>query len=97
MPDDINSLIWLTDIHLEFFSHRTRHDLYRSINQAAGEIVVITGDLPAGTHRSAQYSDLADQHFQKRHGVGFGRPHKVASNLTTPEAGCMIGQNNEPK
>jgi hypothetical protein len=24
MPDDINSLIWLTDIHLEFCSHRRR-------------------------------------------------------------------------
>ena len=52
MSDHINSLTWLTDLHLEFCGHRTRDQLYQSINQAAGEIVVITGDLSAGPHFS---------------------------------------------
>ena len=59
--DQINSLTWLTDLHLEFCSHRTRSHLYQAINQAAGEIVVITGDLSAGPHRLAQYTELAEQ------------------------------------
>ena len=61
MPNDNKSLIWLTDPHLEFCSHRTRSGLYQSVNQAAGEIVVITGDLSAGPHRFAQYTELAEQ------------------------------------
>ncbi len=92
MADDINSLIWLTDIHLEFCSHRRRHDLYRSINQAAGEIVVITGDLSAGTHRSAQYSELAEQvrkpiYFvlgnHDRFGTTFANAEAVVKRLAT--------------
>jgi predicted MPP superfamily phosphohydrolase len=92
MPDDINSLIWLTDIHLEFCSHRRRHDLYRFINQAAGEIVVITGDLSAGTHRSAQYSELAEQvrkpiYFvlgnHDRYGTTFANAEAVVKRLAT--------------
>jgi hypothetical protein len=43
MSNDIKSLTWLTDIHVEFCRHLTRNALYQSINQAAGEIVVITG------------------------------------------------------
>jgi hypothetical protein len=50
MPDDIKSLIWLTDLHIKFCGHQTRNDLYQSVNQAPGEIVVITDDLSAGTH-----------------------------------------------
>jgi len=49
--DQIESLTWLTDLHLEFCSHQTRNLLYQAINEAAGEIVVITGDLSAGRHR----------------------------------------------
>jgi predicted MPP superfamily phosphohydrolase len=59
--DQIESLTWLTDLHLEFCSHRTRNQLYQDINQAPGEIVVITGDLSAGPHRLAQYTELAEQ------------------------------------
>jgi 3',5'-cyclic-AMP phosphodiesterase len=59
--DQIESLTWLTDLHLEFCSHRTRNQLYQAINQAPGEIVVITGDLSAGPHRLAQYTELAEQ------------------------------------
>ena len=59
--DQIESLTWLTDLHLEFCSHQTRNLLYQAINEAAGEIVVITGDLSAGRHRLAQYTELAEQ------------------------------------
>jgi predicted MPP superfamily phosphohydrolase len=92
MPDDIKSLIWLTDLHLEFCSHQTRHDLFHSVNQAAGEIVVITGDLSAGTHRLAQYSELAEQvrkpiYFvlgnHDRYGTTFANTEAVVARLTT--------------
>jgi predicted phosphodiesterase len=91
MPDDIKNLIWLTDIHLEFCSHQTRHDLYQSINQAAGQIVVITGDLSAGTHRLAQYSEVAEQirkpvYFvlgnHDRYGTTFANAEAVAERVT---------------
>ena len=91
MPDDIKSLIWLTDPHLEFCSHRTRNGLYQSINQAAGEIVVITGDLSAGAHRLAQYSELAE-HVRKpiyfvlgnhdRYGTTFANAEAVVARVT---------------
>ena len=61
MSNHVESLAWLTDLHLEFCSHRTRDRFYHSINQAPGEIVIITGDLSAGPHRLAQYTELAEQ------------------------------------
>jgi len=61
MSNHVESLTWLTDLHLEFCSHRTRDRFYHSINQAPGEIVIITGDLSAGPHRLAQYTELAEQ------------------------------------
>jgi predicted MPP superfamily phosphohydrolase len=91
MPDDIQRMIWLTDLHLEFCSHQTRHDLYRSINQASGEIVVITGDLSAGIHREAQYGELAE-HVRKpiyfvlgnhdRYGATFANAEAVVERVT---------------
>jgi predicted MPP superfamily phosphohydrolase len=57
----VESLTWLSDLHLEFCSHRTRDRFYHSINQAPGEIVIITGDLSAGPHRLGQYAELAEQ------------------------------------
>ena len=92
MPDDIKSLIWLTDPHLEFCSHLTRNDLYRSINHAAGEIVVITGDLSAGPHRLAQYVELAEKvrkpiYFvlgnHDRYGTTFANTEAVVKRVTT--------------
>ena len=92
MPDDITSFIWLTDIHLEFCSHRKRNALYQSINQAVGEIVVLTGDLSAGAHRLAQYSELAE-HVRKqvyfvlgnhdRYGTTFANAEAVVKRVTT--------------
>jgi hypothetical protein len=38
MPDDINGLIWLTDLHLEFCSYQMRHDRYQSINQQPAKL-----------------------------------------------------------
>ena len=91
MPDDIKSLIWLTDPHLEFCSHQTRIRLYRSINQAPGDIVVITGDLSADAHRLAQYSELAE-HVRKpvyfvlgnhdRYGTTFANAEAVVERVT---------------
>jgi predicted phosphodiesterase len=90
MPDDIKSLIWLTDLHLEFCSHQTRRDLYQSVNHAAGEIVVITGDLSTGTQRPAQYSELAEQirkpvYFvlgnHDRYGTTFANAEAVAERV----------------
>ena len=92
MPDDIKSLTWLTDPHLEFCSHLTRNDLYRSINHAAGEIVVITGDLSAGPHRLAQYVELAEKvrkpiYFvlgnHDRYGTTFANTEAVVKRVTT--------------
>ena len=92
MSDHIKSLIWLTDLHLEFCSHRTRNQLYQSINQAAGEIVVITGDLSAGPHRLAQYTELAEQirkpvYFvlgnHDRYGTTFANAEAVVERVTT--------------
>jgi len=92
MSDHIKSLTWLTDLHLEFCSHRTRNQLYQSINQAAGEIVVITGDLSAGPHRLAQYTELAEQirkpvYFvlgnHDRYGTTFVNAEAVAERVTT--------------
>jgi predicted MPP superfamily phosphohydrolase len=90
--NDIESLTWLSDPHLEFCSHRTRKDLYRSINQAAGEIVVITGDISAGPHRSDQYSELAE-HVNKpiyfvlgnhdRYGTTFANTEAVVARVMT--------------
>ena len=90
--NDIESLTWLSDPHLEFCSHRTRNDLYRSINQAAGEIVVITGDISAGPHRSDQYSELAE-HVNKpiyfvlgnhdRYGTTFANTEAVVARVMT--------------
>jgi predicted MPP superfamily phosphohydrolase len=89
--NDIESFTWLTDPHLEFCSHRTRHDLYQSINQAAGEIVVITGDISAGPHRSDQYTELAE-HVTKpiyfvlgnhdRYGTTFANTEAVVARVT---------------
>ena len=61
MSDHVESLTWLTDPHLELCGYRARHQLYDSINQAPGEIVIITGDLSAGSHRLAQYTELAEE------------------------------------
>ena len=92
MSDHIKSLTWLTDLHLEFCSHRTRNQLYQSINQAAGEIVVITGDLSAGPHRLAQYTELAEQirkavYFvlgnHDRYGTTFANAEAVVERVTT--------------
>ena len=92
MPDDIKSLTWLTDPHLEFCSHLTRKDLYQSINHAAGEIVVITGDLSAGPHRLAQYVELAEKvrkpiYFvlgnHDRYGTTFANTEAVVKRVTT--------------
>ena len=92
MSDHIKSLTWLTDLHLEFCSHRTRNQLYQSINQAAGEIVVITGDLSAGPHRLAQYTELAEQirkpvYFvlgnHDRYGTTFANAEAVVARVTT--------------
>ena len=92
MSEDIKSLIWLSDLHLEFCSHRTRNQLYQSINQAVGDIVVITGDLSAGTHRLAQYSELAEQirkpiYFvlgnHDRYGSTFANTEAVVKRVTT--------------
>jgi 3',5'-cyclic-AMP phosphodiesterase len=91
MPDDIQSLTWLTDPHLEFCSHLTRSDLYRSINRAASEIVVITGDLSAGPHRLAQYVELAEKvskpiYFvlgnHDRYGTTFANTEAVVKRVT---------------
>ena len=91
MPDEIKSLTWLTDIHLEFCSHLTRNELYRSINDAAGEIVVITGDLSAGPHRLAQYVELAEKvrkptYFvlgnHDRYGTTFANTETVVKRVT---------------
>ncbi len=91
MPEKITSLTWLTDIHLEFCSHRTRNSLYQSINEAAGETVVITGDLSAGAHRLAQYGELAE-HVRKpiyfvlghhdRYGTTFANAEVVVVRVT---------------
>ena len=91
MPDKNESLIWLTDPHLEFCSHQVRIRLYQSINQAAGETVVITGDLSAGAHRLAQYSELAE-HVRKpvyfvlgnhdRYGTTFANTEAVVGSVT---------------
>jgi predicted MPP superfamily phosphohydrolase len=92
MSDHINSLTWLTDLHLEFCSHRTRNQLYQSINLAAGEIVVITGDLSAGPHRLARYTELAEQirkpvYFElgnhDRYGTTFANAEAVVERVTT--------------
>jgi predicted MPP superfamily phosphohydrolase len=92
MSEDIKSLIWLSDLHLEFCSHQTRNALYQSINQAVGDIVVITGDLSAGTHRLAQYSELAEQirkpiYFvlgnHDRYGSTFANTEAVVKRVTT--------------
>lgn len=91
MSDHVESLIWLTDPHLEFCSHRTRQLLYRSINQATGEIVIITGDLSAGSHRLAQYTELAEQikkpvYFvlgnHDRYGTTFANTETVVERVT---------------
>jgi 3',5'-cyclic-AMP phosphodiesterase len=91
MSDHVESLIWLTDPHLEFCSHRTRQLLYRSINQANGEIVIITGDLSAGSHRLAQYIELAEQikkpvYFvlgnHDRYGTTFANTETVVERVT---------------
>jgi 3',5'-cyclic-AMP phosphodiesterase len=91
MPDDIQSLTWLTDPHLEFCSHLTRSGLYRSINRAASEIVVITGDLSAGPHRLAQYVELAEKvskpiYFvlgnHDRYGTTFANTEAVVKRVT---------------
>ena len=91
MSDHVESLIWLTDPHLEFCSHRTRQLLYRSINQATGEIVIITGDISAGSHRLAQYTELAEQikkpvYFvlgnHDRYGTTFANTETVVERVT---------------
>ncbi len=80
-------------------SSRRWNALYQSINQAAGDIVVITGDFSAGIHRLAQYSELAE-HVKKpiyfvlgnhdRYGTTFanaeGRPYQ---GLLQKEAICQ--------
>jgi predicted MPP superfamily phosphohydrolase len=91
MPDHVASLTWLTDPHLEFCGPRTRHQLYDSLNQAAGEIVIITGDLSAGPHRLAQYTELAE-HIKKpvyfvlgnhdRYGTTFANTEVVVERVT---------------
>src|SRR6516225_3861508 len=92
MSENVKSLTWLTDPHLEFCSHRTRYQLYHSINQAAGEIVIITGDLSAGSHRLAQYTELAEQikkpvYFvlgnHDRYGTTFANTEAVVDRVTT--------------
>jgi len=91
MSDNVESLTWLTDPHLEFCGYRTRHQLYDSINQAAGEIVLITGDLSAGSHRLAQYTELAEQikkpvYFvlgnHDRYGTTFANTERVVKRVT---------------
>jgi 3',5'-cyclic-AMP phosphodiesterase len=92
MSGHVESLIWLSDLHLEFCSHRTRYQLYLSINQAVGEIVTITGDLSAGSHRLAQYTELAEQikkpvYFvlgnHDRYGTTFANTEAVVERVTT--------------
>ena len=91
MSDNVESLTWLTDPHLEFCSHRTRRQLYHSINHAAGEIVIITGDLSAGSHRLAQYTELAEQIKKRvyfvlgnhdRYGTTFANTETVVERVT---------------
>jgi predicted MPP superfamily phosphohydrolase len=91
MSDNVESLTWLTDPHLELCSYQTRHQLYDSINQAAGEIVIITGDLSAGSHRLAQYTELAEQikkpvYFvlgnHDRYGTTFANTERVVERVT---------------
>ena len=82
MSDNVESLTWLTDPHLEFCGYRTRHQLYDSINQEAGEIVLITGDLSAGSHRLAQYTELAEQIKKGQFKTGkFGKRKATMSEL----------------
>ena len=92
MSNHLESLTWLTDLHLEFCSHRTRDRFYHSINQAPGEIVIITGDLSAGPHRLAQYTELAEQirkpvYFvlgnHDRYGTTFANAEAVVERVTT--------------
>src|SRR5260370_37778614 len=92
MSNHVESLTWLTDLHLEFCSHRTRDRFYHSINQAPGEIVVITGDLSAGPHRLAQYTELAEQirkpvYFvlgnHDRYGTTFANAEATGATATT--------------
>jgi DNA-binding protein HU-beta len=92
MSNHVESLTWLTDLHLEFCSHRTRDRFYHSINQAPGEIVIITGDLSAGPHRLAQYTELAEQirkpvYFvlgnHDRYGTTFANAEAVVERVTT--------------
>ena len=92
MSNQVESLTWLTDLHLEFCSHRTRDRFYHSINQAPGEIVIITGDLSAGPHRLAQYTELAEQirkpaYFvlgnHDRYGTTFANAEAVVERVTT--------------
>ena len=91
MSDNVESLTWLTDPHLEFCSHRTRLQLYHSINHAAGEIVIITGDLSAGSYRLAQYTELAEQIKKRvyfvlgnhdRYGTTFANTETVVERVT---------------
>src|SRR5271165_2912220 len=92
MSNHIESLSWLTDLHLEFCSHRTRDRFYHSINQAPGESVIITGDLSAGPHRLGQYTELAEQirkpvYFvlgnHDRYGTTFANAEAVVERVTT--------------
>jgi predicted MPP superfamily phosphohydrolase len=92
MCNHVESLTWLTDLHLEFCSHRTRDRFYHSINQAPGEIVIITGDLSAGPHRLGQYTELAEQirkpiYFvlgnHDRYGTTFENAEAVVERVTT--------------
>jgi predicted MPP superfamily phosphohydrolase len=92
MSNHVESLTWLTDLHLELCSHRTRDRFYHSINQAPGEIVIITGDLSAGPHRLAQYTEVAEQirkptYFvlgnHDRYGTTFANAEAVVERVTT--------------
>jgi predicted MPP superfamily phosphohydrolase len=92
MSVDIKRLTWLTDIHLEFCSHQTRNALYQSINQAGGEIVVITGDLSAGLHRLAQYSELAE-HVRKPIYFVLGNHDRYGRRLQTQKPSWNASSN----
>lgn len=53
------NLLWLTDLHLDSATPRTRQDFYRSLRETAFDAAVITGDISTSRLLSKHLAELA--------------------------------------
>jgi Icc protein len=60
VPFKMDSILWLSDCHIDHLSHEDRTRLTRELRNSAGDVVVVTGDTSTGKTLIADLEFVAD-------------------------------------